>query len=113
MEKKIIALHRKGDAEKMSRKKKMPETENIIADTIEDFAPRDIGEIRIDLSRKKAGRIRSFINQIGDPYHLHYGKAVIDIEYSGNGANLQDIVCELFSDDHETEKKLEERRERY
>ena len=97
----------------MSRTKKPAETENIIAGTIEDFVPRELGEIMIDLSRKKAGRIRSFINQTGDPYHLRYGKAVINIEYIENGGSLQDIVCELFSDDHETEQKLEERRERY
>ena len=62
--------------------------------------PIDITYIKINRAYRKNTRIRSFIDQTGDPYRLRYGKTVIEIEYMNTTDTLQDRLreCLLYED---------------
>lgn len=67
--------------------------------TVSEIMPADVANIRIKRSSKKSARIRSYIDQAGDPYRLSYGKAIIEIDYLETTATLQDrlrecLICE-------------------
>lgn len=56
----------------------------------------DIEDIRINCKHAKSKRIRSFIDQTGDPYCLKYGGAVIEMAYSENGGSLQQNIAAVL-----------------
>ena len=56
----------------------------------------DLQNVRIDTSLSKEERIRSYIDQIGDPYHFRVGIAEVRIEYSG-GRTMQQILTDMTS----------------
>ena len=97
----------------MNNNRKPSSTEYVIPSERPDFVPRDLRDIKIDMSRKKPGRIRSFINQTGDPYRIKYGNAVIEMSYSNNGETLQDRIRDIYSDSHETENELNRQLDAY
>lgn len=61
--------------------------------------PKDLTEIEINRDHRKALRIKSFIDQTGDPYRLRYGKAIIDVEYTPGAETLQERIKECCVDE--------------
>lgn len=51
---------------------------------------RDIGHVKIDTSLPCAERIKSYIEQIGDPYCYLDSGIVVGISYSDTQVSLQD-----------------------
>jgi len=58
---------------------------------------KDIRSVSIDTSQPVQERVRSFIRQIGDPYHYKVGDVVVTVSYSGDGSTLTDRFTEMLS----------------
>lgn len=61
-----------------------------------EIMPVDVTDITINRAYTKPARIRSFIDQAGDPYRLRYGKTIIEIEYMNTTDTLQDRLRECL-----------------
>ena len=68
--------------------------ERDLAKKIKEMA--DISDIKVNSAHTKKQRIRSFIEQAGDPYCLKYGTAVIEMIYSEEGGSLQESITAVF-----------------
>ena len=56
----------------------------------------DISDIKVNKAHTKKQRIRSFIEQAGDPYCLKYGTALVEMTYSEEGGSLQESITAVF-----------------
>lgn len=56
----------------------------------------DIRDVRIDAALPQEEKIRSFIEQIKDPYRFKVGDVVVNVSYSGK-ATLNDRFTEMMS----------------
>lgn len=56
----------------------------------------DIRDVRIDAALPQEEKIRSFIEQIKDPYRFKVGDVVVNVSYSGE-ATLNDRFTEMMS----------------
>lgn len=54
----------------------------------------DVREIRLDIRKSKADRIRDYIRQTGNPYRVRIGEVVVDMEFSKGGQPLQALLEE-------------------
>ena len=68
--------------------------EQNLSEEIKDMA--EITDIKVNKLYTKSKKIRSFIEQAGDPYCLRYGNAVIEMSYSEEGASLQECITAVF-----------------
>ena len=59
--------------------------------------PVDIRDVRIDGALSREERIRSFIEQVKDPYRFKVGDVTVHISYSGGSATLNDRFTEMLS----------------
>lgn len=50
----------------------------------------DIRDITIDTTLPKLEKMKSYIEQIKNPYCYKYGKLVVKVKYSDNGVTLED-----------------------
>ena len=50
----------------------------------------DIRNVKIDLGLSKQDRIKSFVNQIGNPYCYRDGDVVVGISYADTDVSLED-----------------------
>lgn len=57
----------------------------------------DIRDIQIDEKLPQEEKIRSFIEQIKDPYHFKVGDVTVRVSYSGDSASLNDRFVEMMS----------------
>ena len=74
---------------------------NMLTHEERDLAKRmkemaDISDIKVNRAHTKGQRIKSFIEQAGDPYCLRYGNAVIEMTYSEEGGSLQESITAVF-----------------
>ncbi len=53
-------------------------------------ALKDICDVRIDTTKPKEERIKSFVDQIGNPYCYRDGDIVVSIGYADTSVSLQD-----------------------
>lgn len=58
---------------------------------------RDIRNVRIDTTLPREERIRSFVEQIGDPYNYLDGDIVVSIGYADTQVSLQDRLRSYVS----------------
>jgi len=56
----------------------------------------DLREVHVDTALPQQERIRSFIEQVRDPYHFRVGDVVVTISYTGGGT-LNDRFAEMMS----------------
>jgi hypothetical protein len=56
----------------------------------------DIRDINIDQNKDIDEKIKSFINQIGNPYNFRYKNIMVSIEFVGD-QSLEDILIEYLS----------------
>lgn len=57
----------------------------------------DISDIKLDMKQPKEKRIESYIRQTGNPYRVRMGKVLVEIEYSGNGQRMQEILMDTLA----------------
>ncbi len=56
----------------------------------------DIRQVHVDTALPQQERIRSFIEQVKDPYHFRVGDVVVNVSYTGGGT-LNDRFAEMMS----------------
>lgn len=70
-------------------------------DTVSRFPQKDhlkdIRSVNIDEAQPLPARIRSFVQQIGDPYHFKVGDVVVTVCYSDNGCTLTQRFSEMLT----------------
>ena len=49
----------------------------------------DIRNVRVDKTLPRQERIKSYIQQIKDPYHFRCGEYIIHVKFANNGATLE------------------------
>ena len=59
--------------------------------------PVDIRDVRIDGALPLEERIRSFIEQVKDPYRFKVGDVTVRVSYSGGNATLNDRFTQMMS----------------
>lgn len=57
----------------------------------------DIRDIRIDASLSQPERIRSFLEQVKNPYHFRVGEVTVKVSYSDCGCSLNDRFSDMIS----------------
>ena len=67
------------------------------AKVIDTSALVDIRDIHIDSELPKEQRIRSFVQQVRDPYCFKVGDVVVKVSYSGGDATLTDRFVNMLS----------------
>ena len=58
---------------------------------------KDIRDVRIDPAQPRRERLRSFLEQIGDPYHYRDGDTVVSISYADTSCSLEDRLRSYMS----------------
>lgn len=51
---------------------------------------KDIRDVRIDPAQSRGERLRSFLEQIGDPYHYRDGDIEVSVSYADTSCSLED-----------------------
>ena len=59
--------------------------------------PVDIRDVRIDGTLSREERVRSFVEQVGDPYRFKVGDVTVRVSYSGENATLNDRFTQMLS----------------
>lgn len=59
--------------------------------------PVDLRDVKIDPALSQEERIRSFIEQVKNPYRFKVGDVVVNVSYSGGSATLNDRFAEMMS----------------
>ena len=59
--------------------------------------PVDIRDVRIDGALPREERIRSFLEQVKDPYRFKVGDVTVHVSYSGENATLNDRFTQMLS----------------
>lgn len=59
--------------------------------------PVDIRDVQIDGALSRKERVRSFIEQVKDPYRFNVGGVTVHVSYSGDSATLNDRFTQMLS----------------
>ena len=70
----------------------LEEMRNIDVRTVNPATLRDIEDVTDDTSLPKAERLKSYIEQIGNPYCYRHGKYVVKVSYSNSGKTMEDCL---------------------
>lgn len=57
----------------------------------------DLRDVHIDTSLPKAERIRSFVQQVKDPYHYRVGDVEVRVSYTDTSTTLEDRFAQMLS----------------
>ena len=57
----------------------------------------DIRDVKLDSSMEQADRVRSFIQQVKNPYHFKVGDVVVNVAYTNGGATLNECFADMLS----------------
>lgn len=57
----------------------------------------DIRNVHVDSNQSTEERVKSFVEQIGDPYNFKVGNVVVHISYSDNEKSINDNFSNLLS----------------
>ena len=58
---------------------------------------KDLRSVHIDASLPVPERIRSFVQQIGNPYHYKVGDVVVTVSYNVDGGTLTERFADMLS----------------
>lgn len=61
--------------------------------------PVDLEEVTIDACQSKKARLRAYLRQVKDPYHVRIGGVQVTMEYAEDGGTMQQAVDTLTSID--------------
>lgn len=65
--------------------------------TSKEAALVDIRDVRINRELPQEERVKSFVEQIRNPYCFKVGPVVVNVSFSDSGATLNDRFVELLS----------------
>ena len=65
--------------------------------TSKESALVDLRDVKINRELSQEERVRSFVEQIKNPYCFKVGPVVVNVSYSDSGATLNDRFVELLS----------------
>ena len=57
----------------------------------------DIRDVKLDSSMEQADRVRSFIQQVKNPYRFKVGDVVVNVVYTNGGATLNECFADMLS----------------
>ena len=57
----------------------------------------DIRDVNLDSSMEQADRVRSFIQQVKNPYRFKVGDVVVNVAYTNGGATLNECFADMLS----------------
>lgn len=57
----------------------------------------DIRDVKVDLAKPPEERIRSYVEQVKDPYCFRVGNVKVRVAYSGKDNTMTDSFCNLLS----------------
>ena len=57
----------------------------------------DIRDVKLDSSMEQADRVRSFIQQVKNPYRFKVGDVVVTVAYTNGGATLNECFADMLS----------------
>ena len=57
----------------------------------------DIRDVKLDSSMEQADRVRSFIQQVKNPYRFKVGEVVVNVAYTNGGATLNECFADMLS----------------
>ena len=57
----------------------------------------DIRDVKVDQSQSPEERVRSYVEQVKDPYHFRVGDVKVRVAYSGTDETLNDSFCNMIS----------------
>ena len=57
----------------------------------------DIRDVKLDSSMEQADRVRSFIQQVKNPYRFKVGDVVVNVAYTNGGATLNERFADMLS----------------
>ena len=57
----------------------------------------DIRDVKLDSSMEQADRVRSFIQQVKNPYRFKVGDVVVNVAYTNGGATLNECFAVMLS----------------
>ena len=57
----------------------------------------DIRDVKLDSSMEQADRVRSFIQQVKNPYRFKVGDVVVNVAYTNGGATLNECFAYMLS----------------
>ena len=57
----------------------------------------DIRDVKLDSSMEQADRVRSFIQQVKNPYRFKVGDVVVNVAYTNGGATLKECFADMLS----------------
>ena len=56
-----------------------------------------IRDVKLDSSMEQADRVRSFIQQVKNPYRFKVGDVVVNVAYTNGGATLNECFADMLS----------------
>lgn len=57
----------------------------------------DIRDVKLDSSMEQADRVKSFIQQVKNPYRFKVGDVVVNVAYTNGGATLNECFADMLS----------------
>ena len=57
----------------------------------------DIRDVKLDSSMEQADRVRSFVQQVKNPYRFKVGDVVVNVAYTNGGATLNECFADMLS----------------
>ena len=66
--------------------------QNIDIRTVKPATLRDIEDVTVDTSLPKTERMKSYIEQIGNPYCYRHGKYVVKVSFANTDKTLEDCL---------------------
>ena len=57
----------------------------------------DIRDVKLDSSMEQADRVRSFIQQVKNPYRFKVCDVVVNVAYTNGGATLNECFADMLS----------------
>ena len=57
----------------------------------------DIRDVKLDSSMEQADLVRSFIQQVKNPYRFKVGDVVVNVAYTNGGATLNECFADMLS----------------
>ena len=57
----------------------------------------DIRDVKLDSSMEQADRVRSFIQQVKNPYRFKVGAVVVNVAYTNGGATRNECFADMLS----------------
>lgn len=57
----------------------------------------DIRDVHIDANQSREERVRSYVEQIKDPYNFRVGDVIVHVAYSDNERSINDSFSTMLS----------------